>query len=316
MSQKMASLPSDRVTAYLPPFSYTGIDCFGPLLVKHGRKREKRYGCIFTCLNVRAIHLEKLHSLDADSFINALNRFIARRGKPSKMRSDNGTNFVGANKEIQSAVREWNASSGVTSILQSKQIEWQFNPPLASHMGGVWERQIRTVRKIMNVVLLNHVLDDERLDSVFCEIESIVNSRPLTAVSDDPWDFKPLTPNDLLLIGGSPNHYLGASNNLDCYGRRWRHVQLVAAEFWKRWIKEYLPTLQVRRKWQNESVNLRVGDIVLLVDYSLPRCSWALGRVTNVFPGSDNLVRSAQILTKNSTVIRPISKLAFLESGL
>ena len=104
-SQKMADFPEDRVHSEKPPFSYVGVDCFGPFMVKQGRSHVKRYGCIFTCLVVRAVHIEILHSLDTDSFLNALQRFMARIGQPEVIRSDNGTNFVGGNRELREGVQ-------------------------------------------------------------------------------------------------------------------------------------------------------------------------------------------------------------------
>ena len=225
--QKMADLPSDRVCpGLLPPFTHVGVDCFGPFLVKRGRSYEKRYGCIFTCLVVRAVHLEKLVSLGEDSSVNALVRFVARRGCPQRMRSDNGANFVAAEREIREAVTNWNSSSQVQEAMKVRGIEWQFNPPAASHMGGVWERQIRTVRKALKAILREQVLDDERLDTVFCEAERIVNGRPLTMVSDNHGDPESLTPNHLLLLRSSEDIVPGKYRytNVDMYARRWRHV--------------------------------------------------------------------------------------------
>ncbi|XP_046583554.1 uncharacterized protein LOC124290772 [Haliotis rubra] len=135
-SQQMATLPKERVTPHKPPFTYVGVDCFGPFLVKRGRSLVKRYGCLFTCLTVRAIHIEKLDSMETDSFINALTRFEARRGKPEIIRSDNGTNFKGANQELKQAIRELDQSKIYNSMLD-RDIQWIFNPPTASHMGGV-----------------------------------------------------------------------------------------------------------------------------------------------------------------------------------
>ena len=106
--QKMANLPEDRVCPSEPPFTYTGVDCFGPLFVHRGRSTVKRYGLLFTCLAVRAIHIEVAHSLDTDSFINALRRFITRRGQPQRIRSDNGSNFVRGDKEPREAINDWN----------------------------------------------------------------------------------------------------------------------------------------------------------------------------------------------------------------
>ncbi|XP_069139358.1 uncharacterized protein [Argopecten irradians] len=180
-------------------------------------------------------------------------------------------------------------------------------------MGGVWERQIRSVRKVLNVILRNQVLDDERLDTVFCEAESIVNTRPLTYVSDNPNDLDPLTPNHLLLL--RPNNVvpMGIFKQQDRYGRRWKQAQYLADQFWERWLAEYLPTLQLRKKWKTEKENFRIGDIVLVMDESTHRTNWPLGRVVETFPGKDCLVRSVKLKTKSTVLIRPVHKLCHLE---
>ncbi|XP_067023488.1 uncharacterized protein [Acropora muricata] len=137
MMQKMADLPHERVASQEPPFTYIGVDCFGPFHIKRGCCLEKRYGVLFTCLTIRAVHVEIAHSLDTSSFINALRRFIARRGVPQEIRSDNGTNFTSADKEIRQVIGKWNQET-IKEFLQQKEILWVFNPPTASHMGGVW----------------------------------------------------------------------------------------------------------------------------------------------------------------------------------
>ncbi|XP_046558819.1 uncharacterized protein LOC124267876 [Haliotis rubra] len=199
-AQQMAQLPTDRVTPHRPPFTYVGIDCFGPFEVKRARSIVKRYGCIFTCLTTRAVHIEKLDSMNTDSFIDALRRFVIRRGKPEKIRTDNGSNFKGACRELKEAIQAWNLKQ-IDDFLTRKDIQWEFNPPTASHMGGVWERQIRTVRKVLNGLLCREKgLSDECLHTLFCEVEAIINSRPLTDVSDNVRDAEALTPNHLLLL--------------------------------------------------------------------------------------------------------------------
>jgi hypothetical protein len=313
-SQRMADLPKERVTPHKPPFSSIGIDCFGPFYVKRGRSNEKRYGCLFTCLAMRAIHIEKLSSLDTDSFINAFIRFTSRRGIPERIRTDNGTNFVGGQREMKEAIDKWNDSQKAQNHLLIQNIQWDFNPPRASHMGGIWERQIRTVRKVLNAILRNQVLDDERLDTIFCEAESIVNGRPLTSVSGNPSDPQPLTPNHLLLLRGSAPVIPGHFTKGDAYGRRWRHVQFIADQFWKRWLREYLPTLQLRDKWIKPQRNMAEGDIVLILDEASPRQTWPLGRVVKTFPGRDGLVRSAQVKTKWTVLTRPVHKLCLLKA--
>ena len=311
-TQKMADLPPDRLTPYKPPFSFVGVDCFGPFLVKRGRGQEKRYGCIFTCLTTRAIHIEKLVSLETDSFINALVRFCARRGVPVKIRSDRGTNFLGAQRELSDAISRWTESNQAKKHLLLNHIEWEFNPPAASHMGGVWERMIRSVRKHINAILRNQILDDERLDTVFCEVEQVVNSRPLTHVSSNHKDENPLTPNHLLLLRGVPSVCTGPFTKDDVFGRRWRHVQFLADNFWRRWLKEYLPLLQLRQKWLQPKRDLKVGDMVI-VEETTPRKEWPLAKVIETHEGRDGRIRSVKIKTKNSVLTRPIHKLCLLE---
>ena len=312
--QKMANLPANRVTAGKPPFSYVGVDFFGPFMVKRGRSLVKRYGCIFTCMNVRAVHIEIVHSLETDSFINALQRFVCRRGQPEEICSDNGTNFVGAERELRQAISKLN-SSKVEKFLSQKSIQWKFNPPSASHMGGVWERQIRSIRKVLSGLMKHQSVDDESLTTLLCLVESIINSRPLTTVSDDPSDAEPLTPNHLLLLRQnsipSPGEFVEQDN---LSRRRWRQVQYLADVFWRRWTREYLPTLQSRQKWRCPSRSLEAGDIVILVDDNSPRNAWQLGRVAETYSSDDGLVRTVKVVTKTATLIRPIHKLCLLES--
>ena len=184
MEQFMADLPASRVTPDKPPFSFVGVDYFGPIMVKQGRSRVKRYGCLFTCLNCRAVHLEVANSLDTDSFINALRRFISRRGKPSNIISDNGTNFKVAERERRENLERLNQTR-VTNFLVEQGIDWNFNTPAASHIGGAWERMVRSVRKILTSLLGQQIVCDEVLSTVMAEVEAILNARPLTQLSQN-----------------------------------------------------------------------------------------------------------------------------------
>ncbi len=285
----MADLPTERITADLPPFTNVGVDYFGPIDVKRGCACVKRYGVIFTCMASRAVHLEVAYSLDTDSCINALRRFICRRGQVCHLRSDNGTNFTSAERELKRALEELNHNK-ITKFLVHKGIKWSFNPPSASHHGGAWERLIRMVRKVLSSVLTQQTLDDEGLHTVLCEVEAILNNRPITKMSEDPNDLEPLTPNHLLTMKRKPVYPPGLFEKSDQYvKRRWKQVQYLSDLFWKRWIKEYLPLLQERQKWTKERRNLVLGDIVLIADSSAPRNSWMLGRVleTSVVKSTD-----------------------------
>ncbi|KAI0218829.1 hypothetical protein LSAT2_029491, partial [Lamellibrachia satsuma] len=308
----MADLPADRLIPDEPPFTRVGVDYFGPIEVKRGRCTVKRYVALFTDLKVRAIHMEVVDSLTTDSCINALRRFIARRGQVKEIRSDNGTNFVGAERHLREAIDQWNQSAIHNAMLQ-KNVEWIFNPPAGSHHGGVWERQIRTVRNIARVLLKEQILNDDCLQTFLCEIESIVNNRPITKSSDDSCDLDALTPNHLLLLKTQPNLQPGVFCKEDSYTRRrWRQVQYMADLFWKRWLREYLPLLQERQKWSTPRRNFDVGDVVLIVDDKAPRNSWPLGRVQEVVRDQKGFVRRVKIKTITSMLDRPVNKLVLV----
>ena len=185
-SQRMTVMPDARLQSHQPAFSHVGVDLCGPFYVRFGRRSQvKRYVCVFTCMTVRAVHLELLEFLEAESFINGSRRFISRHGSISCLWSDNATNFIGAYNEFVQALKELRQNNNVSDLFVSQVVNWKFIPASASHMGGCWERMIRTILRVMSVVLENE-LTDEVLHTALVEIEAIINSRPLTKVSDDP----------------------------------------------------------------------------------------------------------------------------------
>ncbi len=325
--QKMADLPEERLE-FTPPFTYVGMDCFSPFTIKKGRSEVKRYGLIFTCLYSRAIHIEMVEDMSADSFINGLRCLIAIRGAVQLLRSDQGSNFVEARNKLKEALKELDMKRVENYLLQN-QCEFVMNAPGSSHAGGVWERQIRSVRNVLEVTigLYPGRLDDSCLRTYFYEAMSIVNGRPLSVSQiGDPSSPEPLTPNHLLhMKSGVALPPPGAFVKEDVYLRkRWKKVQFLAEQFWSRWKREYLMSLQERQKWQTPRRNLRVGDIVLLKDDS-PRMTWPLARVTRVTPSDDGLVRRVHVTTgtrnldrngkrdgKLATYERPIQKLVLL----
>ena len=221
--QVMADLPDYRVNADGAPFENVGIDYFGPFLVKGGRSQVKRYGLIVTCMSSRAVHLEIVHSLEVDACINAIRRFMARRGPVKSITSDTGTNIVGAEKELREMINKMNQSR-MTNALCNYGIQWNSNPNSASHSGGVWERIIRSTRKILFSLMKEQVCkaDDETLTTLFCEAENILNSRSLTVTSNDPNDLLHLTPNMLINPKGmtleSPGVFKGLIHMQDVVG--------------------------------------------------------------------------------------------------
>ena len=320
--QKMADLPEDRLEPS-PPFTFSAVDYFGPWFVKEGRKQLKRYGVLFTCLCSRAIHLEVSNTLSTDSFINAYRRFIGRRGPVRQLRSDQGTNFVGAMNELQQALSELNHEQIREELLKGScdWVKFKMNVPHASHMGGVWERQIRTVRSVLASLLERHgsQLDDESLRTFMVEAEAIVNCRPLTVDSISSSQFsEPLTPNHLLTMKSKvvlppPGDF----QRVDLYlSKRWRRVQYLVNEFWCKWKREFLQSLQSRQKWISVKRNLQVDDVVIVKDDSLPRNRWKLARVSETYPDNDGLVRKVRIVVATDALDdlgRPTKAAVYLE---
>jgi hypothetical protein len=318
-----------------PPFTNTGLDCFGPFLVKNGRSEVKRYGLIFTCLASRAVHLEVLEDMTTDAFICALRRFIAIRGNVRLIRCDRGTNFVGAVGELNRAQREMNKSKIIEQMVE-RNCNFMFNPPSASHFGGVWERLIGTVRQILSGLLREYGgrLTSDTLSTLFYEVAGIVNNRPLCVNQlEDPTACEPLTPNHLLTLKPEPIFPPpGSFQKEDIYSRkRWRRVQYLVEQFWSRWKTEYLPTLQTRRKWYLQRDAVKPNMLVLLSEDGAPRGAWKMARVEKTYPSDDGLVRSVQLklttaqktdrgrlVVQTTFVDRPVHKLVplnFSEKG-
>ena len=234
LQQVMCPLPKERGTPSFP-FQFVGLDYFGPFFCKVRRQRFKRYGCVFVCLATRAIHIECVNSLETNAFLCAFSRFIARRGKPEKVFSDNATNIRGAQEELRNMVTSLNGPAD--SYAQSKGFTWHFHPPLGSHHGGHYERLIRSIRETLLGLTTQQEMTEDNLTTFFCEIEKILNDRPLTQISNDPNDQTPLTPSLILLLRGNASKpILESENDPKIYHRQ---AQYLADIFWKRWLKEY-----------------------------------------------------------------------------
>ncbi|KAJ8705579.1 hypothetical protein PYW08_012625 [Mythimna loreyi] len=309
---KMGDLPPARLEVTRRAFVHCGVDYFGPMEVAVGRRREKRWGVLFTCLTTRAVHLELAASLSADSAILALRRLIARRGCPADIYSDRGTNFVGAHSELRAALREIDHDR-LESEATGRGIAWHFNPPAAPHMGGCWERLVRSVKNALRATLKERAPREEVLYTLLAEAELVINSRPLAYVSCDTERPVVLTPNHLLLGSAAGDAPCTRRHAADVDSRRmWRRVNALADLFWRRWLREYLPTLQRRGKWCGDVPNISVNDVVVLIDESKPRSQWTKGVVTNVHPGSDSVVRVVDVRTNTGILRRPVVKVVVL----
>ena len=180
----MSDLPIERLGYRQAPFNNCGVDYFGPFHVTIRRSSEKRWAFLFTCLTTRAIHIEVVPSMDSSSCVMGVERFIARRGTPSKNWSDNGTKFVGPEKELLLCTRAWNDLA--PALLVRKGIEWKYNPPSSPHHGGSWERLVLSCKRVFYSILTPRKLTDEVLQTTFCLMEQSLKARPLTAVISDP----------------------------------------------------------------------------------------------------------------------------------
>ncbi|XP_058448925.1 uncharacterized protein LOC131428882 [Malaya genurostris] len=308
----MASLPAIRLTPFVK-FSFVGLDYFGPVLVKVGRNQVKRWVALFTCLTVRAVHLEVVYSLTTEACIMAVRRFISRRGPPAEFHSDNGTCFVGANNILKREIEMRNQALAET--FTNAETRWRFTPPATPHMGGVWERLVRSVKTAIGALLdAPRKPDDETLLTILCEAEMMINSRPLTYVPLESAEQEALTPNHFLLGSSNGKKVLPIVpvDRGETLRSSWNLARHLCDEFWKRWVKEYLPVITRRCKWFDEVKDIAVGDLVVVVS-GTARNQWVRGRVIDVVPGQDGRVRQAWVQTPTGVLKRAVVNLAVLD---
>ena len=318
--QLMGDLPDCRLAAGTPPFSQTACDYFGPMETAYARNRvAKRWGALFTCLVTRAVYLDVATSLSTDDFLLLLRRFIGLYGKPKKIFSDNGTNFVGADRELREAVEALQRSEGVNQFLQHEGIDWHFQPARTPHFGGAHESLVRSTKNALYGALdseknvLRHPTEDT-LRTLLFEVAGLLNSRPLTYASSDPEDFRPLTPNDFL--NRPPAADIPAGDFSNALPREhFRYVQRMTNLFWDLWRKVYLQSLAARKKWKTQQRNLAVGDYVLEDNKDLKRGQWSTGRVAKVYPVGDGLVRAVDVQLPTGIFRRGIRQLCLLGPG-
>ena len=316
----MSKLPNDRLSVVKKPFSKVGVDYFGPLMVKLAKRTQsnqafaKRYGVLFTCLITWAVHLEIAGDMSPDSFILALRRFISRQGPIDIILSDNGTNFVDAERELRNGFKELDQTL-ISSELNRYRIEWKFKASSSPWMGGVWESLVKSVKRSLKVIPRDRLFTEESFHTFLCEVESVINNCPLTPTSDSISDFEALTFNHLLLGTKVTNCALGLFNRGDMnYCKKQRAFQAALNMFWTKWLREYLPSLTDRNKCTINSGNLEIGDLVILVSKN-PVCSaWSTGRVIEIYPGVDGVVRSVKVKTPNNEFVRPTASLCLLEA--
>ncbi|XP_073959815.1 uncharacterized protein [Choristoneura fumiferana] len=317
--QLMGQLPTSRVTP-CRAFYNSGVDYAGPVYMRtskgRGHTSTKGYICLFVCMCTRAIHLEAVTDLTAQAFIAAFRRFVARRGHCGNLWSDNGTCFVGADKELRNLFKKSTngAIKEIADQLANDGTTWHFIPPRAPNFGGLWEAGVRGAKRHLIRVNGSTRLTYEEMTTMLAQVEACLNSRPLCQLDETVDTLNPLTPGHFL-IGGPiisiPDSRYDQKNISQL--SRWQLIQKQTQDFWRRWQCEYLNTLQQRHKWQNVVPSPSVGDVVIIKDEDLPPAKWLLGRIRTLHPGSDNLVRVVSVQCKGGNIMkRPLSKLILL----
>ncbi len=309
--QEMAPLPRERVPQdRVNPFAHTALDMAGPFRVRYNKEGgdNKVYFLLLTCLVYRAVHLEPLADMSTDSFLQAFQRFTARRGDPLSVLSDHGSNFIGGRNELR---RLWNRTKKTTVQQKYENIVWEFTPPRGPHFGGIYERLIRSVKNALyHTFTPDHVVPWELFFTTLTVVEGILNTRPLAYIGSDPADPAPLTPADFL--GTSPFHSLPTLPAGNWNIRRvWHHTQERLDKLWRRWCLEVRPHLQALSTWTKQERSLRPDDVVAFLDEKR-RGKWPLGRIVQVEPSKDGQVRRVHVLVGGSVYVRPIQQVAVL----
>ncbi|XP_070855575.1 uncharacterized protein [Drosophila suzukii] len=306
-SQLMGDLPVHRVNPPNRPFVATGVDYTGAIEIQAARLRGtstyKGYIAIFVCLATKAVHLEAVTGLSSEHFLLAFSRFTGRRGPVQHMYSDNGTNFVGANKLLASAQQADRDHATCPT--------WHFTPPYSPNFGGLWEAGVKSVKHHLKRTVGSHKQTYEELATVLIRIEACLNSRPLCPLTADPDDLEALTPAHFL-IGDTllaPAHCRPKNSS---FREQFLSHQNLIRQFWTQWSRDWLSHLQTRPKWCQEKENFKINELVLMKDDQLPPSQWSLGRITSLHPGEDSLVRVVTLKTKSGSQKRSISKLCRL----
>ena len=319
--QLMGQLPSSRVTPTIA-FSHTGVDFAGPFCIKMGYVRRpvklKAYVCVFICLTYKAIHLELVSDLSTASFKACLLRFISRRNKPKHLYSDNGSNFLGAKREIlelQSFLKKQDTNDDIRHyLLSNHEVTWHNIPPRSPHFGGLWEGAVKSMKKHLHRITGSTLLTFEEMSTILCQIEACLNSRPLLPDTSHNQDGLQTLTSGHFLVYGQPSSLQSdprMSDDLHLL-RKWNLCKAIVSQFWKRWTTEYLHTLQSRTKWQHPNPNLQVDDVVIVKPDSHFHCHWPTARIISTHPGADGLVRVVTLKTSSGVYKRPVTKVSLL----
>ena len=267
-------------------------------------------------MQTKAVHLEAVTDLSTESFISTFKRFIGHYGNPSHMYSDCGSNFKRANKELEAYVRSYMFNKEIFEYFSESKIEWHFNPPASPHHGGIWEAAVKSAKFHLQRIVGNATLTLEEFMTLLCQVKAALNSRPLVPLSTKADDYGVLTPGHFL-IGRPPLAlpFPDVTNVQINRLSRWNKQEKMFQTFWSIWSKQYLFTLQQRTKWTKINSDLNLGDLVAIKEDNLPPLKWKLGRISELHPGPDGLIRVITVQTQNGPLKRPVVKIVQLLSN-
>lgn len=312
-TQVMGDLPECRLTPS-KCFMSTALDFAGPFKTKQNegprcKKTRESYICIFVCCSTKAIHLEVVSSYTSAAFIACLRRFVSNRGKVRHIYCDNGTNFVGANNML----RKMMADQQDAIHNEFDYIDFHFAPARSPHTGGLYEANVRSMKKHLNRVMGKMILNFEELQTLVQQIEACMNSRPICLLPSGPEEIKVLTPGHFLT--GDSMTALPDVDYTDVNPNRlnrWCQLQHMLQGIWKVWSGEYFDSMQQRHKWKQPTENLQPGDIVMIKEENVKPLHWRMGRVTQVFPDKHGQVRTVELIVNKHITKRTVHKLCKL----
>ena len=306
----MGPLPEERITPGRP-FQNTGIDFAGPFRTKakpSSKIIDKTYMCLFVCFTTKATHLEAVSSLTKEACIASLKRFVARRGAPEVIFSDNATNFLGARNDLLKlkdilAGREYESLAHYATM---HGMNWVMIPPRAPNFGRLWEAGIKSAKHHLRRVMGNTTLTMEEFSTLLTQIEAILNSRSISPMSSDPYDDAPLSPGHFLIgsqLTALPER--SYSRKGISLPKRFELVRTLTEQFWNRWSREYLSNLQPLTKWRDTTDKPKAGDVVLIMEDNVPPLHWPRAKIEELYLVNDKIARVARVFNGKSSFVRP-----------
>ena len=332
---EMSPWPKDKTTRAVP-FQKTGLDYFGPLYINENGEKKKVWVCLFTCVVVRAVHLEMVADLTAEEFLMGLRRFIARRGTPEQIISDNATQFKLSKSTIDLAWERMIKDENVQSYVAEQGIKWKFIIELSPWIGGFYERLVGSSKMALKKSVGKKYLSILQLQTLLTEVEAVINTRPLVYVGEELNNGVAITPSHFLSTNwktgtpiienedeqNDPNFEPNDPTSAEALLNTWKKGQRILETFWKMWKDDYLLSLRERsqrnlRSPRIESNNTpKIGDVVQLKD-DTPRGSWRLGKIMELITSQDGEIRAAKVLlTTKNIVNRPLNLLYPLECSI